>query len=236
MPRCTLFPTRPINLQKNWKELAHRGALYLTTLYFTYFSDDKVHNPLSPFCQNLFFSIKFSHEQMLEHECIESHSCSTETFEPPRARKMKTVPIFGILLVRNSVHSSFPTLLYLFAAQLSFCTVFYSSPRFSLYGAIGKYTTSHLIVSQWRGAISSVWSILQCLQNPTTATGKQSSLWPSHLSDALPVTALRHITCVALDVEVLDLFCVRHLEGLCVRRGGGCKVKCGVTNSFIISL
>lgn len=41
-----------------------------------------------------------------------------------------------------------PTLLYLFSAQLSFGTVFYSSPSLCLYGTIGKYTTSRLIISQ----------------------------------------------------------------------------------------
>lgn len=110
---------------------------------------------------------------------------------------------------KQSVHPSFPTLLYLFPADCLSAPSFYGSPSLCLYGAIGKYTTSRLIISQpgWRGAISSVWSSLQRLKNSTNAAGKQSSLWPSHSSDALRVTALRHITCLALVLEVPDSSC-----------------------------
>ncbi len=45
------------------------------------------------------------------------------------------------------------------------------------------------------------------LKNSTNAAGKQSSLWPSHLSDTLLVTALRHIIRLAVLLEVPDLSC-----------------------------
>ncbi len=54
------------------------------------------------------------------------------------------------------------------------------------------------------------------LKNSTNAAGKQSSLWPSHSSDALLVTALRHIIRLALVLEVPDLSCGGVLK-VCVR-------------------
>lgn len=66
MPRCTLFPTRPINLKKNWKELAHRGELYITAFYH---HEKKVwkswHTSLYFFLILSFNLFYFSHQQVL---------------------------------------------------------------------------------------------------------------------------------------------------------------------------
>lgn len=58
-------------------------------------------------------------------------------------------------------------------------------------------------------------------KNSTNAAGKQSSLWPSHSSSALLVTAPRHITCLALALEVPDSGLRRRPEGSCLRRAEG---------------
>lgn len=84
--------------------------------------------------------------------------------------------------------------------RLSFCTVFYGSPSLRL---LWSHRKIHYVSLNHQSAggeepFSSVWSSLQRLKNSTNAAGKQSSLWPSHSSDALLVTALRHITCLAL--------------------------------------
>lgn len=103
---------------------------------------------------------------------------------------MQTVASFRILLVGSKVlahvRPSFPALLYLFPGRLSFCTVFYGSPSLCLYGAIGKYTTSRLIISRLVERSHFLLCGPRCerLKNSTDAAGKQSSLWPSHSSDA----------------------------------------------------
>lgn len=131
---------------------------------------------------------------------------------------------------KQSVHPSFPALLYLFPARPSFCTVFYGSPSLCLYEAIGKYTTSRLIISQ-----PVERSHFSCVV--LTAASKKLLLENSHLFGCHTWVTLRHITCLAQGLEVSDSELWRRPGGLCVSRGGGCKgVNRGVIDIFITRL
>lgn len=93
--------------------------------------------------------------------------------------------------------------------RLSFCTVFYGSPSLCL---LWSHRKIHYVSLNHQSAGGEEPFLLcgpRCsvLKNSTNAVGKQSSLWPSHLSDAPLVTVLRHITCLALVLEVPDSSC-----------------------------
>lgn len=76
-----------------------------------------------------------------------------------------------------------------------------------------------------------MWSSLRSLKNSTDAAGIQSSLWPSHLNDALLVTVPPHIIGLALDLDEADLSC----GGIpCVSCEGFCEVNYGVTSILIV--
>lgn len=135
---------------------------------------------------------------------------------------------------QSVAHVRLFSLLALFiSSRLSFYTNFYGSHCLCLYGAIGKYTASHLIISWPVERSHSFCVVLAAVskKNSTNAAGKQSSLWPSHSSDALPVTALRHITGLAQELEVPDWSYGGVLRvGVWGEEGVGCRV----TEMFIV--
>lgn len=104
------------------------------------------------------------------------------------------------------------------SSQLSFCTVFYGSPSLCLYGAIGKYTTSRLIISPTVERSHFLCVVLAAASKKTPPTPlEHSHLFGRHTWVKLSsVTALRYITCLALVLEVPDSSCGGVL-GVCVR-------------------
>lgn len=112
----------------------------------------------------------------------------------------------------------FSRLALFISSQLSFCTVFYDSPSLCLYGAIGKYTTSRLIISQLVERSHFFCVVLAAASKKTPPTPlEHSHLFGRHTWVKLSnVTALRCITCLALVLEVPDSSCGGVL-GLCVR-------------------
>lgn len=139
---------------------------------------------------------------------------------------MQTVVSLGEFIgEKQSVRPYILTLLYLFPDDCLSAPSFTAPPACVFYGAVGKYTTSCLIISRpvvrshfFCVVLTTAFKHFFFFYSTSTA-GKQSSLWPSHLSDAPLVTALWHITCLALVLEVPDLLLWRRPEE--ERRVGG---------------
>lgn len=114
----------------------------------------------------------------------------------------------------------FPTGLYLFPANCLSVPSFTASPSLCLRGAIGKYTTSRLIISRpVEGShFSCVWSSsMQRLRKTPPTLLELGLLFGRHTPVKLSsVTALRRITRLASPLEVAARSCGGGV-GACVR-------------------
>lgn len=119
----------------------------------------------------------------------------------------------------------FPTGLYLFPANCLSVPSFTASPSLCLRGAVGKYTTSRLIISRpVEGShFSSVWSSsMQRLRKTPPTLLELGLLFGRHAPAKLSsVTALRRITRLASPLEVAARSCGGGVGGLCEKRVKG---------------
>lgn len=119
------------------------------------------------------------------------------------------------------------------SSRLSFCTVFYGSPGLCLYGAVGKYTMSRLIISQ-----SVERSHFSCVVLAAAAASKKlhQRRWKTVISLAVTLewrsprhsAAAHHMFGFSVGSAGLELW----------RRPGGfgCGVSCWVADIFIMQL
>lgn len=145
-------------------------------------------------------------------------------------RKLQTAASSWILLVRNKVFTRFSHSALFISSRLSFCTVFYG---LCLYGAVGKYTMSRLIISQ-----SVERSHFSCVVLAAAAASKKlhQRRWKTVISLAVTLewrsprhsAAAHHMSGFSVGSAGLELW----------RRPGGfgCGVSCWVADIFIMQL
>lgn len=109
------------------------------------------------------------------------------------------------------------------SSRLSFCTVFYGSPSLCLYGAIGKYTTSRLIISQ-----PVERSHFFCVVLAVASKKLHQRRWKTVISLAVTLewcsprhsASAHHMSGFGVGSAGLELW--RRPRDFCARRGGGC--------------